>query len=78
MSKKLTKHGNSLALVLDRPILDMLKIDENTDLEISTDGARLIIYPSHGEKKRGQLERWMKKNFKKRDEVYKALSSPGK
>jgi hypothetical protein len=27
MVKKLTKHGNSLALVIDRPILDLLKID---------------------------------------------------
>ena len=26
MVKKLTKHGNSLALVIDRPILDLLKI----------------------------------------------------
>jgi hypothetical protein len=27
MIKKLTQHGNSLALVIDRPILDLLKID---------------------------------------------------
>ena len=30
MVKKLTKHGNSLALVIDRPILDLLKIDPET------------------------------------------------
>jgi hypothetical protein len=30
MVKKLTKHGNSLALVIDRPILDLLKIDVET------------------------------------------------
>ncbi len=38
MLKKLTKHGNSLALVIDRPILDLLKIDTETPLDISTDG----------------------------------------
>jgi hypothetical protein len=27
MVKKLTKHGNSLALVIDRPILELLRID---------------------------------------------------
>lgn len=37
MVKKLTKHGNSLALVVDRPILDLLKIDPDTLLDISTD-----------------------------------------
>ena len=45
MVKKLTKHGNSLALVLDRPILDLIRIDADTPLDISTDGKRLIISP---------------------------------
>lgn len=38
MTKKLSKHGNSLALVIDRSILELLGIDEQTSLEISTDG----------------------------------------
>ena len=46
MLKKLTKHGNSLALIIDRPILDLLKIDTETPLDISTDGTRLIIAPA--------------------------------
>ena len=46
MLKKLTKHGNSLALVIDRPILDLLKIDTETPLDISTDGTRLIVAPA--------------------------------
>ncbi len=45
MLKKLTKHGNSLALVIDRPILDLLKIDPDTPLDVSTDGKRLIVAP---------------------------------
>jgi len=43
--KKLTKHGNSLALVIEKPILDLLKIDAATPLEVSTDGNVLIIKP---------------------------------
>ena len=43
MLKKLTKHGNSLALVIDRPILELLKIDQETPLELTTDGKRLIV-----------------------------------
>jgi len=38
MIKRLAKHGNSLALVIDRAILDLLKIDLETPLDISTDG----------------------------------------
>ena len=43
MIKKLTKHGNSSALVIERPIMELLKIDNETPLEITTDGKRLII-----------------------------------
>ncbi len=45
MIKKLTKHGNSLALVIYRSVLDLLKIDRETPLDISTDGQALIISP---------------------------------
>jgi len=46
MQKKLTKHGNSWALVIDKPILDLLKIDPTMPLEISTDGQTLIVSPA--------------------------------
>jgi antitoxin component of MazEF toxin-antitoxin module len=45
MVKTLTKHGNSYALIIDRPILDLLKIDEDTPLNITTDGQSLVISP---------------------------------
>ena len=45
MLKKLAKHGNSLALVIDRPVLDLLNIDMDTPLDISTDGDVLIVSP---------------------------------
>ena len=48
MIKKLTKHGNSLALILDKPVLELLKIDADTPLEISTDGQKLVVSPGEG------------------------------
>ena len=45
MIKNLTRHGNSLALVIDRPILELLNIEPDTPLEIGTDGERLTITP---------------------------------
>ena len=42
MIKTLTKHGNSYALVIDRAILDLLHIEPDSPLEISTDGKTLI------------------------------------
>ena len=46
MVKTLTKHGNSLALVIDKPILELLNIDADTPLSITTDGTRLIVAPA--------------------------------
>ena len=45
MKKKLTKHGNSFAVIIDKPILNLLSIDEKTTLNISTDGRDIIIRP---------------------------------
>ena len=49
MIKKLTPIGNSLGLIIDRPILELLKIDRDTPLEIRTDGNGLFVQPSHGD-----------------------------
>jgi len=48
MIKTLTRHGNSWALILDKPVLELLKIDPETPLEISTDGRTLVISPVNG------------------------------
>lgn len=45
MIKRLTKHGNSLALVIDRSVLDLLEIDGDTPLSVTTDGKCLVISP---------------------------------
>lgn len=45
MVKKLTAHGNSAALVIDKPIMELLHITMDTPLEITTDGTNLIISP---------------------------------
>jgi len=45
MVKTLTKHGNSYALLIDKPIMDLLHIQPDTQLEISTDGHSLLVRP---------------------------------
>jgi antitoxin component of MazEF toxin-antitoxin module len=66
--KKLTRHGNSLALVIDRPILDLLKIDPETPLDVSTDGRQLIIAPAKPSARREKFEaaqQWAHKRYAK-------------
>jgi antitoxin MazE len=61
MLKKLTRHGNSLALVIDKGVLDILNIDDKTPLEISTDGTLLLISPIRDEKRKLQFQEALNK-----------------
>ena len=68
MLKKLTKQGNSLALIIDRPILDLLKIDTETPLDITTDGKRPIIAPAQASDRRKKFDTaqdWANKRYGK-------------
>ena len=57
MRKHLTKTGNSLALVLDRPLLKSLGIDADTPLEVSTDGDVIVVTPVREQKRARKLAR---------------------
>lgn len=43
MTKTLTRHGNSLALVIDKPILEQMGVDETTPLTLAFDGRCMIV-----------------------------------
>jgi antitoxin component of MazEF toxin-antitoxin module len=45
MVKKLIRHGNSAALVIDKPIMEILNITNETTFELTTDGRNLILSP---------------------------------
>lgn len=74
MIKKLTKHGNSLALVIERSVLDLLKIDADTPLEISTDGHLLIIAPVRDAKRRKKFEAALSRTNRKYGRALKRLA----
>ena len=45
MIKMLTKHGNSYAMVIDKPILELLQATPETPFEIISDGRSLVLTP---------------------------------
>ncbi len=56
MVKRLTRHGNSLALVIDKAVLELLDIDGETPLDITTDGEALIVTPVRDEVRREKFK----------------------
>jgi antitoxin component of MazEF toxin-antitoxin module len=74
MTKRLTQHGNSLALILDKPILELVKINADTPLEISTDdGNRLIITPLRADRQK-KLRRVVDRMFVKHEKTFRKLA----
>ena len=74
MVKKLTKHGNSLALVIDRAVLDLLKINTDTPLDISTDGQVLVISPVRDKAHQAKFKKALESANKKYGRALKRLA----
>lgn len=79
MNKKLVRHGNSLALVIDKPLLKLLGIDENSTLEIEVQGEVLMLKASKKRvKNKSTKEQGIreigKKIIKKYEPVFKKLA----
>lgn len=74
MLKTLTKHGNSYALIIDRAILELLKITPETPLEISTDGKTLTIAPAVDPKRRARFDAALDKTNRRYGRALKKLA----
>ncbi|GMU94198.1 MAG: hypothetical protein AMXMBFR4_32560 [Candidatus Hydrogenedentota bacterium] len=56
MRKTLTRHGNSYALVIDKPILELLRATPETSFEIITDGNSLLLTPVRDSKEDAKFQ----------------------
>ncbi|MDO8589120.1 MAG: AbrB/MazE/SpoVT family DNA-binding domain-containing protein [Armatimonadota bacterium] len=74
MIKKLTKHGNSMALVIERSVLELLNINADTPVEVSTDGNVLIISPVRDEARAAEFREALEKTNRKYGRALKRLA----
>ena len=75
MTKRLQAIGNSAGIIIDRPILDLLGITQETDLELKTDGRRLIITPLESERtRRGRLAKVQARALRQHAETFRKLA----
>ena len=73
MIKNFVKHGNSWALVIDKPILDLLKINPESPVELTTDGHTVTITPTTDARKKKVREASQKIN-ERYAKVFKKLA----
>lgn len=74
MIKKFIKHGNSLALVIDKPILEMLHISADTQVELVTNGDSLLISPVRKKARQRNLAKSLEKINRKFGKDLKKLA----
>ncbi len=74
MKKSLTKHGNSMALVIEKPILELLGANTTTIFEITTDGNSLILTPVKNESHEEKVKKASEKINERYADVLKKLA----
>jgi antitoxin component of MazEF toxin-antitoxin module len=74
MIKNLIKHGNSHALVIDKAVMDLLHIEADTPLEVTTDGENLLIRPVRDKKAQKRVSESLAKFDGKYAAVFKKLA----
>jgi antitoxin MazE len=74
MIKKLTKHRNSLALVIDRGVLDLLEIDAETPLNIKMDGKCLMVMPERDAARQKKFRAALEEGNRRYEKMLKRLT----
>ena len=74
MFKKLTKHGNSLALVIEKPVLDLLGAGPESSFDITTDGHALVLIPIQDAKRQKAFRPALGKVNEKHSNALKRLA----
>jgi len=72
--KTLTRTGNSLAIVLDKPLLDQTGIDANTQLEVSTNGDVIVLSPVRDKHRQARFKAAAEKVFTRYAGVFARLA----
>ena len=73
MVKTLSAIGNSLGLIIEKPILELLNITRDTKLEVRTDGEALIIRPVR-ESRRSRVQRATERLMDQHDDTLQKLA----
>jgi hypothetical protein len=56
MRRKLSRHGNGWAFVIEKPIMELLGYTPDTEFDVQTSGGKLTLVPLDEEKHRAKFE----------------------
>jgi antitoxin MazE len=74
MIKKLSRQGNSSALIIDRALMELMEIDSDTPLNVTVEGRRLIIEPLTPAQRKAKFREALKKTSTRNAELFRRLA----
>jgi len=74
MRKKQTRTGNSVALILDKQLLDRVGIDVDTPVDVSTNGQIIVISPLRDRRRTARLKNIVAEAHRRYDGVFRRLA----
>jgi antitoxin component of MazEF toxin-antitoxin module len=74
MKKKLTRTGNSVALVIDKPLLEQLGLEEGSEVEVSSNGEVILITKLKDKARERKFKRVMDEINREYDGLFQRLS----
>jgi len=74
MVKKLTRQGNSAALIMDRTLMQLMDIDGDSLVKITVENRRMIVEPLRDEEREKKFQGVMQKTGKKNAELFRRLA----
>ena len=74
MVKRLQAVGNSSGIIIDKPVLELLRITPETELDVSTDGERLIITPIRSVTHARKIARAQARTLAAHDRTFRKLA----
>lgn len=74
MIKKLTRQGNSAALIIDRTLMNLLDIDQDTELKLTVNGQQLIVEPLTDDERSARFKKVMVSTGEKNAELFRRLA----
>jgi len=72
--KKLTRSGNSAALVIDRTLMRLMDIDAGTELKITVKGRKMTVEPLTRDDRAKRLRKSLRKTGRKNAELFHRLA----
>ncbi|HEY3493514.1 MAG TPA: hypothetical protein VGK73_02465 [Polyangiaceae bacterium] len=75
MVKRLQAIGNSFGVIIDKPILELLKLTPEVGLDVSTDGERLILTPVRtNASRKHRVERAQRRTLASHEQTFRKLA----